>query len=266
MSLLSLPSSNLTIHFLDASRGKPNSQRIRRRPRPHQRRRVHLAARDHSSTQARPQTTLPQARQPQGESLLTRPFTLRTFTQVIPLQTIETVEQEVERLLEADALASDVKYEILENVNPDLSDSEFIDKPGAAGDAPTPFPGSDAGDPTTPGPDHGEGEEDGGCACWASVWPDEVGECEDAPPIVLPIACRSLLVVPFGLAPWSPSLAVLLAGLRVLSLVAGGETSSKLGGRKVWPPFSSSTRRNAVTAVHPECILPPVSSESFERL
>lgn len=49
------------------------------------------------------------------------------YTHTHDAQTIETVEQEVERLLEADALASDVKYDVLENVNPDLSDSEFVD-------------------------------------------------------------------------------------------------------------------------------------------
>ena len=68
-------------------------------------------------------------------------------------QTIETVEQEVERLLEADALASDVKYEVFENVNPDLSDSEFIDRePDAPHDAPTPFD-FDAPTPATQGAD-----------------------------------------------------------------------------------------------------------------
>ncbi|KAI9459408.1 hypothetical protein BJY52DRAFT_1223036 [Lactarius psammicola] len=41
--------------------------------------------------------------------------------------TTESVEQEVERLLEQDALADDVKYDVLDNVNPDLSDSECIE-------------------------------------------------------------------------------------------------------------------------------------------
>jgi len=66
----------------------------------------------------------------------------------------------VERLLEEDEAATQVKYEILENVNPDLSDSEFIEHDEAL-DAPTPgLVGSDAGDAPTPGGDLGEGEGD----------------------------------------------------------------------------------------------------------
>jgi len=58
---------------------------------------------------------------------------------------IESVEEEVERLLAADSIASEVKYEVLENVNPDLSDSEFIEREPL--EAPTPGPqGSEAGD------------------------------------------------------------------------------------------------------------------------
>lgn len=98
-------------------------------------------------------------------------------------QTIESVEQEVERLLDEDAMASEVKYgicsvtllicvnrvylpEILENVNPDLSDSEFIGRDEPL-DAPTPAI-SDLGEAQTPGDDlgdmedEGEGEEDEG--------------------------------------------------------------------------------------------------------
>lgn len=94
---------------------------------------------------------------------------------------IESVEEEVERLLAADNLASKVNYgecqlaccvrltdcfvtEVLENVNPDLSDSEFIEREEpleAAGHL-----GSEAGDVATPGLDaadedgeEGEGEE-----------------------------------------------------------------------------------------------------------
>lgn len=81
----------------------------------------------------------------------------RRFRKRVNRRTIETVEQEVERLLEEDALASEVKYDVLENVNPDLSDSEYVDKEGPL-DAPTPFIGSDIGDAPTPGPDHGDGE------------------------------------------------------------------------------------------------------------
>jgi transcription initiation factor TFIID subunit 7 len=51
--------------------------------------------------------------------------------------------------------------EILENVNPDLSDSEFIERDEPV-DAPTAgFLGSDAGDAPTPGADLGEGDDEG---------------------------------------------------------------------------------------------------------
>ncbi|KAI0928684.1 hypothetical protein AcW1_005862 [Taiwanofungus camphoratus] len=83
----------------------------------------------------------------------------RRFRKRVNRRTIETVEQEVERLLEEDALAAEVKYDVLENVNPDLSDSEFVDREPL--DAATPgFLGSDVGDAPTPGPDHGGGEEE----------------------------------------------------------------------------------------------------------
>ncbi|EJF65842.1 hypothetical protein DICSQDRAFT_132040 [Dichomitus squalens LYAD-421 SS1] len=86
----------------------------------------------------------------------------RRFRKRVNRRTIETVEQEVERLLEADALASDVKYEVFENVNPDLSDSEFVDRePDAPLDAPTPF-GFDAPTPATQAGDADEDEEGGG--------------------------------------------------------------------------------------------------------
>jgi transcription initiation factor TFIID subunit 7 len=48
---------------------------------------------------------------------------------------------------------------VLENVNPDLSDSEFLEKEYAL-DAPTPAL-SELGDGTTPGFEGGEGEDDG---------------------------------------------------------------------------------------------------------
>ncbi|KAI0086172.1 TAFII55 protein conserved region-domain-containing protein [Irpex rosettiformis] len=84
----------------------------------------------------------------------------RRFRKRINKRTIETVEQEVERLMEADDLADQVKYDVLENVNPDLSDSEFIDRPDVF-DAPTPgFGGSELGDMPTPGGDLGERDED----------------------------------------------------------------------------------------------------------
>jgi len=67
------------------------------------------------------------------------------------------VEQEVERLLYEDSLAAEVKYDVLDNVNPDLSDSEFIEKEEPL-DAPTPAI-SDMGDAATPG---GDGDEEEG--------------------------------------------------------------------------------------------------------
>ncbi|KAI0688252.1 TAFII55 protein conserved region-domain-containing protein [Cytidiella melzeri] len=84
----------------------------------------------------------------------------RRFRKRVNRRTIETVEQEVERLMEADELAEKVQYDVLENVNPDLSDSEFIDRQDAL-DAATPgFGGSEAGDMPTPGADMGERDED----------------------------------------------------------------------------------------------------------
>ncbi|KAF8587426.1 hypothetical protein K439DRAFT_1630721 [Ramaria rubella] len=59
----------------------------------------------------------------------------RRFRKRVNRRTIETVEQEVERLLGEDANATKVEYELLENVNPDLSDSEFIDAEEPAMDA-----------------------------------------------------------------------------------------------------------------------------------
>ena len=63
--------------------------------------------------------------------------------------------------MEADELADQVQYDVLENVNPDLSDSEFIDRPDAL-DAATPgFGGSEMGDMPTLGGDLGDRDEDG---------------------------------------------------------------------------------------------------------
>ncbi|KAG1756648.1 TAFII55 protein conserved region-domain-containing protein [Suillus paluster] len=84
----------------------------------------------------------------------------RRFRKRVNKRTIESVEEAVERLLATDELATEVKYDVLENVNPDLSDSEFIERDGPL-DAPTPgVVGSEAGDAPTPGPDFGgdEGE------------------------------------------------------------------------------------------------------------
>lgn len=50
---------------------------------------------------------------------------------------------------------------MLENVNPDLSDSEFIEREEPI-DAPTPFNESETGDAPTPGPDGGDGDGDEG--------------------------------------------------------------------------------------------------------
>jgi len=72
----------------------------------------------------------------------------RRFRKRVNRRTIESVEQEVERLLDEDSFASEVKYDILDNVNPDLSDSEFIERDEPL-DAPTP----DAGEGFTPGGD-----------------------------------------------------------------------------------------------------------------
>ncbi|KXN92217.1 Transcription initiation factor TFIID subunit 7 [Leucoagaricus sp. SymC.cos] len=82
----------------------------------------------------------------------------RRFRKRVNRRTIESVEEQVERLLDEDALASEVKYEVLDNVNPDLSDSEFIEREEPL-DAPTPAI-SDLGDAATPREDMGEGEED----------------------------------------------------------------------------------------------------------
>ncbi|TFK55128.1 hypothetical protein OE88DRAFT_1002141 [Heliocybe sulcata] len=81
----------------------------------------------------------------------------RRFRKRVNRRTIESVEEQVERLLEADAAAAQVQYDVLENVNPEWSDSEFADHEQAF-DAPTPAFGSDLGDAPTPAP----GEEDGG--------------------------------------------------------------------------------------------------------
>ncbi|KAJ8598061.1 hypothetical protein M405DRAFT_723292 [Rhizopogon salebrosus TDB-379] len=84
----------------------------------------------------------------------------RRFRKRVNKRTIESVEEAVERLLATDELATEVKYDVLDNVNPDLSDSEFIERDEPL-DAPTPgVIGSEAGDAPTPGPDFGgdEGE------------------------------------------------------------------------------------------------------------
>ncbi|KAG9318847.1 hypothetical protein JVU11DRAFT_951 [Chiua virens] len=86
----------------------------------------------------------------------------RRFRKRVNKRTIESVEEEVERLLAADNLASEVKYDVLDNVNPDLSDSEFIEREEPL-EAPTPGPqGSEAGDIATPGADAADEEAEEG--------------------------------------------------------------------------------------------------------
>lgn len=48
---------------------------------------------------------------------------------------------------------------MLENVNPDLSDSEFLEKENPMDSTAPGFLGSDAGDAPTPGHDHGDADE-----------------------------------------------------------------------------------------------------------
>lgn len=99
----------------------------------------------------------------------------RRFRKRISRAAIEIVEQEMERLLDLDAQADQVEYKVLENVNPDLSDSEFDPdlraKRGSSADffdgSGTPNFGADA--PTPGGADgldmeegDGDGENDEG--------------------------------------------------------------------------------------------------------
>ncbi|KAJ7063466.1 TAFII55 protein conserved region-domain-containing protein [Mycena amicta] len=56
----------------------------------------------------------------------------RRFRKRVNKRTIESVEQAVERLLDEDSLATQVKYDVLENVNPDLSDSDLSTRPTPA--------------------------------------------------------------------------------------------------------------------------------------
>ncbi|TFK76340.1 hypothetical protein BDN72DRAFT_755805 [Pluteus cervinus] len=79
----------------------------------------------------------------------------RRFRKRVNRTTIESVEHEVERLLEEDSLATEVKFDVLEGVNPDLSDSEFIENDVPL-DAPTPA----LSDAPTPGADDMDEEDD----------------------------------------------------------------------------------------------------------
>ncbi|KAL5507036.1 hypothetical protein ACEPAH_6492 [Sanghuangporus vaninii] len=91
----------------------------------------------------------------------------RRFRNRINRRTIETVEQEVERLLDEDARATHLQYTVLDNVNPDLSDSEFLDQEDRHGaesqlagiGTPTPGPGAD-GESLMDEDDEGEIDEE----------------------------------------------------------------------------------------------------------
>nr|GAT53342.1 transcription initiation factor TFIID 55 kDa subunit [Mycena chlorophos] len=82
----------------------------------------------------------------------------RRFRKRVNKRTIESVEQAVERLLDEDTLATEVKYDVLENVNPDLSDSEFIERDDPI-DAPTPAV-SDPGGMGEPPDDENDSDSD----------------------------------------------------------------------------------------------------------
>ncbi|TFL07345.1 TAFII55 protein conserved region-domain-containing protein [Pterulicium gracile] len=91
----------------------------------------------------------------------------RRFRKRMNKRTIESVEEQVERLMMDDDIAAETSYDFLDNVNPDWSDSELIEREEAMDmDAPTPAPGSDIGDAPTPGAldqdeSDGDEEEDG---------------------------------------------------------------------------------------------------------
>ena len=56
---------------------------------------------------------------------------MHVISNILP-HTIGTVERDVEWLLEEHLLVADVKYSVTENANPDLSDSEFIEREDAS--------------------------------------------------------------------------------------------------------------------------------------
>ena len=86
----------------------------------------------------------------------------RRFRKRMNKRTIESVEEQVERLMMDDDIAAETSYDFLDNVNPDWSDSELIEREETM-DAPTPAPGSDIGDAPTPGAlDQDESEEEEG--------------------------------------------------------------------------------------------------------
>ena len=71
-------------------------------------------------------------------------------------------------------MASDVKYDVLENVNPDLSDSEFVDiEVGEEQGLDAPTPGFDAPTPAADaGADEDEDEGAGSSEGWEDVEDD----------------------------------------------------------------------------------------------
>ncbi|KAH8827068.1 TAFII55 protein conserved region-domain-containing protein [Flagelloscypha sp. PMI_526] len=102
----------------------------------------------------------------------------RRFRKRVNRRQIESVEKEVERLLDEDTLAEDVQYEILENVNPDLSDSEFIEREETV----DPTAASDMGDAATPAPpaDQDSSSDDGGIDEELAAALDEALEDDDS--------------------------------------------------------------------------------------
>ncbi|KIJ54805.1 hypothetical protein M422DRAFT_153140 [Sphaerobolus stellatus SS14] len=83
----------------------------------------------------------------------------RRFRKRVNRRTIETVEQEVERLLAEDSQSQRVEYVVLDNVNPDLSDSEFIEPEGTGMEEEEEM--RDEMEPATPAQVAGEEGEEG---------------------------------------------------------------------------------------------------------
>ncbi|CDZ97428.1 Transcription initiation factor TFIID, subunit TAF7 [Phaffia rhodozyma] len=89
----------------------------------------------------------------------------RRYRKRISRRTIEIVEEEVEKLLDEDSRAEKTSYEILEDIDPDLSDSELL-TPAATPSTNllvggSEYAGSEMGDGMTPMNQDGDGGEDG---------------------------------------------------------------------------------------------------------
>ncbi|KAL7409389.1 TAFII55 protein conserved region-domain-containing protein, partial [Mrakia frigida] len=87
----------------------------------------------------------------------------RRYRKRISRRTIEIVEQEVERMLEQDQRADKVTYDIIEDADPDASDSEFLTPKGTPAGLPhgSDFgDGSQMGDGATPMNGNGSQNED----------------------------------------------------------------------------------------------------------